>query len=173
MTPSDPFEEELRGLQPAPPPPRLATAVARALDHPADIIAVDARAPEPGRRRHARQVSLWLAWGVAACMTAALLHTRAQTARHLQGVEAPPAPGPVQETRTSTGDPAFQPVSTTNTLVGALDEGVVYLEDGRPARKVRYEFVDTVNLRAAGDPAATIKLSYPREEIRLVPLDAF
>ena len=171
MIPSDPFEEELRGLRPAPPPPHLANAIARALEHPAATATPAALALER-RRRRARQASLWLAWGIAAGMTVAFLHSRAQAPRlpHDAGAN-PAATAPAAPPVTGrSGD--FMAVSTTNTLVGALDEGVVFLEDGRPARKVRYEFVDTVNLRATGGSSATIDVSYPREEIRLVPVDA-
>ena len=50
---------------------------------------------------------------------------------------------------------------------------LVFLEDGQPARKVRYEFVDTVNLLSTDDARTTINVSTPREEIRLVPVQTF
>src|SRR5690606_11805061 len=121
-----------------------------------------------------RDFSLWLAWGVAAAMTVAFfIRTPSSTAQPAGPAAAPPptlAPDPVEP---GAGPPRFLPVSTTKTLIGALDEGVVFLEDGQPARKVRYEFLDTVDLRSAADPGARVNVTYPREEIRLVPVQTY
>jgi hypothetical protein len=159
-TPTDPFEEELRSLQPATPSLRLASRIA------ADLAGARAPGPAAGRRFAPRDLSLWLSWGVAAAMAVALF-TRTPPAS-TTGAELATRPAP----EASAAAPArFTPVSSTNTLVGALDEGVVFLEDGRPARKVRYEYVDTVNLLGVGDSRATIAVTTPREEIRLVPVE--
>jgi len=159
---TDPFEEELRALQPAQPSLRLASRLA------ADLAAGPAPAARRDRAARLRQASLWLSWGVAAAMTVAYL-TQAPP-------PAPPAaPEAVSPPRPTAATPAarFAPVSATNTLLGALDEGVVFLEDGRPARKVRYEFVDTLDLLSTDDSRAAIQVTTPREEIRLEPVQAF
>lgn len=164
-TPNDSFEEELRALRPGVPSARLAVRIAAALDG-ADAqarVARQARRPSP---------ALWLSWGVAAAMTVAFF-SRTPTAPAAAGPAAVDRPAPSSSagsTAAQGASPRFTPVATTNTLVGALDEGVVFLEDGRPARKVRYEFLDTVDLRSTDDSRATIVVTTPREEIRLVPV---
>lgn len=168
-TPTDPFEEELRALRPATPSLRLAGRIAT------DLAAAPATSTAP-RRIALRDVSLWLSWGVAAAMAVALF-TRTQPASNPgedSGTASRPATSAAIPTVATDAAPArFTPVSSTNTLVGALDEGVVFLEDGQPARKVRYEYVDTVNLLSTDDSRTTINVSTPREEIRLVPVQTF
>jgi hypothetical protein len=169
-TPHDPLEEELRGLQPAMPSLRLASRLA------ADLAASPATSTAPRRRRIAlRDVSLWLSWGVAAAMTVAYFTRTPPVPAAPTGQETPAAIAAAQSPSATTADsPArFKPVSATNTLISALDEGVVFLEDGQPARKVRYEFLDTVDLRSTDDSRATIAVTTPREEIRLVPVQTY
>lgn len=62
------------------------------------------------------------------------------------------------------------PVDSSGMLLVALDEGIVYLDSGQPARKVRLQFVDTVRLRNPG-AAAALEITTPREEVRFVPVD--
>ncbi|MBE2215318.1 MAG: hypothetical protein IAE82_15705 [Opitutaceae bacterium] len=170
-TPEDSLEGELRALRPAAPSLRLAGRIG------ADLARETSAAPtsDPARRRaRPRDASLWLAWGVAAAMTVAFfVRTPPSSPRPGGPATAPPptvATGPVDQVA---GTPRFLPVSTTKTLIGALDEGVVFLEDGQPARKVRYEFLDTVDLRSADAPGARVNVTYPREEIRLVPVQTY
>jgi len=166
-TPHDSFEDELRALRAADPSLRLASRIAADLAAPPT-----APAPAAMRRTATRAVMLWLPWGVAAAMTVAFL-------THRPAATTAQAPTPATETATAAPSlaqdalPRFTPVSTTKTLVGALDEGVVFLEDGRPARKLRYEFVDTVDLLSTDASRAMIAVSTPREEIRLVPVQTY
>jgi len=165
-TPNDSFEEELRALQPAAPSLRLASRIAADLTAPTAAAAIVAHPVfnDSTPRRH--MLSLCLAWGVAAAMTLAFF---TRTPAPTPAAVVAPAP----ETATVEASPRFTPVSATNTLVGALDEGLVTLEDGRTARKVRYEFLDTVDLLSADAPGATIAVTFPREEIRLVPVQTY
>ncbi len=157
-TPIDPFEEELRALRPVAPGHELASSIGAALADPPVPVA------RAGARSRLIPISLWLSWGAAAAMAIALLWPEAR----------PPTPDTANTPPTSpaaTGDaPRFTPVSSSMTLVGTRDEGVVYLDDGTPARKVRYEYLDTVNLMSTDDTRAVLNVSRPREEIRLVPV---
>lgn len=172
-TPNDPLEEELRGLQPATPSLRLSSRLAAELaESPASAPASDARVRRTSRLH---SVSLWLSWSVAAAMTVAFFMRTPPAPTHPPGESAAAVSGatsPAAELATE-ASARFTPVSTTNTLIGTLDEGVVFLEDGQPARKVRYEFLDTVALRSTDAPHATIAVTTPREEIRLVPVQTF
>lgn len=163
--PTDPIEEALRALQPAQPSLRLATRLA------ADLAATPAAVARRDRSARLRQASLWLSWGVAAAMTVAYFSRTPPTPRAPAGTGSAPAVSAGAEP--SEPAPRFAPVSSTNTLIGALDEGVVLLEDGRPARKVRYEYIDTLDLHSTDDSRATIRVSTPREEIRLEPVQTF
>jgi hypothetical protein len=166
--PNESLENELRALRPAAPPARLARAIARTLDPDADRAA--ARVPLAAGVPRPARLSLVISWGITAAAACVAL------AFAFRGKPAPnvdPAPNPsAQVDRTDAGLPAglrMLPVSTTGYLFATRDEGIVMLQDGRPARKMRYEFVDTVQMRALGESAA-VSVSYPREEVRLIPV---
>jgi hypothetical protein len=66
----------------------------------------------------------------------------------------------------------FQPVQAKNTLLGRIDEGIVFLNNGISARRYRYQFIDTVTWEDPSD-GARISMEVPREEIVLVPVQTF
>lgn len=162
--PNELFAQELRAAQPVAPAPAMKSAIARAL------------AEESARAAGARgpRLSLWLSWtvaGIAACAAVAFaMRPPAQPERR----GAPPAQfsSPVREAPTTAGSNRFRAVSSADYLCGARDEGIVVLDDGVAARKLRLRYVDTVRLRATGGPEA-VDVSYPREEIRFVPITAY
>lgn len=172
MTPShdpDSLERSLRAVPPAGTPERLRLRIAAALGPiPAN--------PHPQVRAGTAWKHLtasWLPWGIAAALAVALLVRGGATQAPRSTSMFPETPAEHPAGAASARHPHFTPVSTTNTLIGALDEGVITLDDGRPARKVRYEYVDTVNLRSADDPRTMVDVSFAREEIRLLPVQAF
>jgi hypothetical protein len=156
-TPQDRFEAELRALRPRAPSEALVSSITDALrSHPG---------AEARREARPRLVSfaLALSWGAVATLTIALLW---------------PAPPPHTETgpypsHSPAVEPGFLTVGSSKTLLGTHDEGIVYLEGGLPARRFRFEYVDTINLLSTDDSRATINVSYPREEIRFVPVQTF
>lgn len=63
----------------------------------------------------------------------------------------------------------FKPVRMANVLYAARDEGLVTLDDGRIARRLRREYVDSVTWRdPQGDAAVT--WTVPRSEVAVVPV---
>ena len=64
----------------------------------------------------------------------------------------------------------FKPVRAENVLLSAQDEGLVTFADGIPARRVRQSYVDTIVWKNAGTNAS-LTLSLPREEVRVVPVN--
>jgi hypothetical protein len=63
----------------------------------------------------------------------------------------------------------LRPVSIANSLYDTENEGIVTLEDGQPAQRVRLLYIDTItwaNVRGG----ASLQMSRPREEIQLLPL---
>jgi hypothetical protein len=160
-TPEERLESKLRRLVPADTSRGLRLSVAEEL-YPA----AGGSRVSPGLRR-----SIWLPWtiaGVSACIAASLaLRDAFWTGPFSSGSGGLPAS--VSDVTTSS-DLRMIPVDSTGVLLVALDEGIVYLENGQAVRKLRLQFVDTVRLR---DTAATtaIEITTPREEVRFVPVD--
>ena len=65
-----------------------------------------------------------------------------------------------------------RPVTTAEYLLGTRDEGIVELAGGTRARRVRLQYLDNIELRPETG-LATVTVSYPREEIRHIPIQAF
>jgi hypothetical protein len=63
-------------------------------------------------------------------------------------------------------------VGSSNVLLDARDEGIVVLDDGRTAHRVRLRFVDTVQLQDRS-ASSSIAVSRPREEVRFVPVNFY
>ena len=169
--PPDDLEAELRQWQPAPLPEPLAE---RLLATQRDCRASSRPARAPWHRHFVR-------FGLLAAAVAFSAGAFFYAQRSLPDPEdipghsanpglagRPPArsPGPVETAAT----PRFQPVGWSNTILSAADEGIVFNDTRGPARRVRYESVETFQFR---DPAtgATIDIDVPREEIVLVGLD--
>lgn len=70
------------------------------------------------------------------------------------------------------GGAELQPIHAKNTLLGRVDEGVIFLNNGISARRYRYQFIDTVTWEDPAD-GARISMEIPREEIVLVPVQTF
>lgn len=171
IDPHDTLADELRRIRPGEPPLRLGEAIGRELAPPG------AAAPARPALPRSVKISLWTSWSLtalAACLAFAFGLRQPAAAGRLTsaptgapGGESPPTVPAVS------ADPApLQPVSSRGYLFSARDEGLVMLEDGLPARQVRYQFIDTLQLRRPGDHAS-VSVSYPREEIRLVPVRTY
>lgn len=147
------LESELKGLRPARVPARLAARMQRELG-PGQMPAPVATGRSP-----------W--WWLAALPAAAavLLVFRlapGEAAGDRTVVANAPAALPAGET--------LKPVAAQNVLYAAEDEGIVTLDDGRPARRERLHFVDTVTWRNPRTNAS-LTWSVPREEVRIVPVN--
>lgn len=139
------LEAELRRLRPRQPSRELI-----------DRLAGEIEAPKVHR--------LWWTWvTLPAAAALAFLVSRSQPAPKPGQPERRPVPVAVKPA------PVFKPVAAENVLLAARDEGLVSLSDGRPARRVRQSYVDTIVWK---DPRgkALLKWSVPREEERIVPV---
>jgi len=65
---------------------------------------------------------------------------------------------------------ALLPVAAEETLQSAQDEGLMTLDDGTKAQRLRLRFVETVSW---SDGGRTLTWTAPREELRIVPVMAF
>jgi hypothetical protein len=160
---NDTLENELKRLQPATPPARLAGAIEEAL------YTVTSR-PTSARGRF----SLWASWTVtaaAACVAAAAWWPRPEVRSTAAG-PLPQQTATENPTPTENGKPQVVPVGTSNVLFDARDEGLVRMGDGQTVRKYRLRYVDTVRLQA-DDAQASIAVSRPREEVRFIPINFY
>jgi hypothetical protein len=158
---SDTIEDRLRTMVPVAPSARLARSIGHALETGPAVACESSRRPA--------RLALWISWTITAAAGAALLVVL--QSRPPAGA-APAGTPSARMDRTDAGSsPGLRvlPVSATGAFRGARDEGVVLLRDGSAARKVRYEYVDTVRMRALGG-SADVRVSYPREEVRLEPI---
>jgi hypothetical protein len=106
---------------------------------------------------------LWLAALPAAAAVMLVFRLAPGEAAGDRAVVAPPAVAlPAGET--------LRPVAAQNVLYAAEDEGIITLDDGRPARRERLHFVDTVTWRHPRTNAS-LTWSVPREEVRIVPVN--
>jgi hypothetical protein len=133
------LEAELIRLRPVAPSPELRAVIGRRL----------------ARRRRFPPVA-WLAVPLAAAAAVALTLKTGRT--------VPPAP-----VSAVANAAAFDPVTAENVLVDSLDEGVVTLTDGTPARRVRQLYVDTITWRNPRTQAS-LQWTLPREEVRVLPI---
>jgi hypothetical protein len=65
---------------------------------------------------------------------------------------------------------ALQPMVAEETLQSAQDEGLMTLDDGSKARRLRLRYVETLSWSGGG---RTLTWTAPREELRIVPVMAF
>ena len=84
--------------------------------------------------------------------------------------DAVPLPEGLEDTRMAAA--GFRPVRAQNALLSRVDDGLVTLEDGIPARRFRYQFLDTVVWEDPVD-GALVEMTVPREELVVVPVRTF
>jgi hypothetical protein len=170
------LERELRKLRPAQPSPVLFERVGEALEK--------SRADIKERRSLLRRwggletAHPWwsLGFGLAAAAVLILFAVITMERRHEQqetvaqtstAPEARPAP-PGAERSTSPG--RFVPAGGTNLVYNARDEGLHFADGSeRPVRRVRYHTQQTWRWRNP-ETGASLRVSYPSEEIVLIPV---
>jgi hypothetical protein len=167
------LENELRKLRPAQPSPVLFDRVEEALEN--------CRAgASPARRPRKPSGSLYNWWslgfGLAAAAVLILFAVVSMERReeHRQTIaQTSPAPGtrsvPLGREQ-STSPSRFVPAGGTNVVYNARDEGL-HFADGleRPVRRVRYHTQQTWRWRNP-ETGASLRVSYPSEEIVLIPV---
>jgi len=169
------LEKELRKLRPAQPSPVLLERVGEALK--------DTRAGAKKRRSVVHRWGgletehrWWLGFGLAAA--AILILFAVVTLERRQEQQQPVAQSsPAPETRSvplgterSTSPSKFVPAGGTNVVYNARDEGLHFADGSeRPVRRVRYHTQQTWRWRNP-ETGASLRVSYPSEEIVLIPV---
>lgn len=146
------IEDELKCLRPARVPASLMARMQRELG--------PALAPVAAKTNAIR----W--WWVAALPAAAAVLLIFNLMARKAGADRPVG---AVSTVAAPSDETLKPVAAENVLYAAEDEGIVTLDDGRPARRERLHFVDTVTWRNPRTHAS-LTWSVPREEVRIVPV---
>ena len=164
------LENELRKLRPKQPSPVLFERVEAALE--------DCKAGFTPARQPVRLLYNWwsLGFGVAAAALLILFTVVTMERRHeRQQTVAQSSPAP--ETRAvplgrerSTSPSRFVPAGGTNLVYNARDEGLHFAGGSeRPVRRLRYNAQQTWRWRNL-ETGASLRVSYPSEEIVLIPV---
>ena len=194
------LENELRKLRPAQPSPMLVQRVGQALENcPASASGakrkgrrfadwwrreasdMDERLVRARDRESTTQSSSspwWsLGFGLAAAAVLILFAVVTMERRHEQqetvaqtSAAAPETRAAPLETEQSTTRSKFVPAGGTNLVYNARDEGLHFADrSGRPVRRVRYNTQQTWRWRNP-ETGASLRVSYPSEEIVLIPV---
>jgi hypothetical protein len=170
------LEKELKKLRPAQPSPVLFERVGEALK---DSRAGIKERPSPARRWGGLETAhpWWsLGFGLAAAAVLILFAAVAMERRyeHQQTVAQS---SPASETRSaplgmerSRSPSKFVPAGGTNLVYNARDEGLHFADGSeRPVRRVRYNTRQTWRWRNP-ETGASLRVSYPSEEVVLIPV---
>ncbi len=168
------LENELRKLRPAPPSPVLVQRVAQALDsRSASVSEVSWK-----RWRFAEPSSKWLSLGFGVAASAVLIlfavvtmerrHERQETvAQTSPAADDQPAP---RGTAQSMSPGKFVSAGGTDLVYNARDEGLHFADGSeRPVRRLRYQMQQTWRWRNP-ETGASLRVSYPSEEVVLIPV---
>jgi hypothetical protein len=168
------LEKELRKLRPAQPSPVLFERVGEALKNCRASVS-DAKWK---RWRFTETPYNWwsLGFGLAAAAVLILFAAVAMERRHEhQQTVAQSSPAPETRpvplrTERSISPSGFVPAGGTNLVYNARDEGLHFADGSeRPVRRVRYRTRQTWRWRNP-ETGASLRVSYPSEEIVLIPV---
>jgi hypothetical protein len=169
------LEKELRKLRPAQPSPVLFERVGEGLKDSKASAVADARSSW-WRFKEATRNWWSLGFGLAAAAVLILFAVVTMERQHEQQEtvaqssptpETRPAP---LETERSTTPSRFVPAGGTNVVYNARDEGLHFADGSeRPVRRVRYNTQQTWRWRNP-ETGASLRISYPSEEIVLIPV---
>jgi hypothetical protein len=164
------LENELRKLRPAQPSPVLFERVGEALQN--------SRAGVSPARQPARLLDNWWSLGFGLAAAAVLILLVVVTTEHRSERERTVAQNsPARETRSvplaterSTSPGKFVSTGGTNVVYNTRDEGLHFADGSeRPVRRVRYHTQQTWRWRNP-ETGASLRVSYPSEEIVLIPV---
>ncbi len=161
------LEAELRELRPAAPSPELALRIERSLASAHSTTPAAGILPRPKR---ARLNWFTLGIGVATAAAAILFLARPDVERSTPAgptiaTATPPISAPIVST-----DRRLVPDGVTRVVYGQRDEGLVFPSDGgEPVRRLRARSQETLQWRDR-QTGASLRVSYPTEEVELIPV---
>jgi hypothetical protein len=159
------LEDQLRKLRPAAPSPELVTRVERALaDQKTSTSTAGVLPRERGLRFN------WLSLGLGLAATAALVlftFVRLQQPPKKAPSVASLSPAP---TAPATSTTQLVPAGLTQVVYHTRDEGLHFPNNStEPMRRTRSQTRETLRWRNP-KTGATLRISYPREEVSLTPI---
>jgi hypothetical protein len=160
------IENELRKLRPVQPSPELFERVKRGIAHiDEDINAAD-KIVRPARFRTG-----WVSLGLglaAAAMLLVLARFDPQRAPALRGAVASATPAPLAVAPVSPAQ--FIPAGASRVVYHTQDEGLIFPSgSSEPVRRVRSRSRETWQWRNP-NTGASLRVSYPSEEVQLIPV---
>jgi len=159
------LETQLRKLRPMQPSADLETRIERALAQEATSTST-AGVLAPDRRFHFN----WLSLGVGLAAAAAVVmfvFVRIQQPSGIKGTIASSSPAPAASTASN---PEFVPAALTQVVYHTQDEGLRFPgSPTEPMRRIRSHTRETLRWRNP-KTGATLRISYPREEVSLTPV---
>lgn len=169
------LENELRKLRPAQPSPVLFERVEEALkESGASVSRASSKRWRFAKASHSNWLSLGFGLAAAAVLVLFAVVTmerreeRQQTVA--QGSPAPETGSLPLVTERSTSRSRFVPAGGTNLVYNARDEGLHFADGSeRPVRRVRYNTQQTWRWRNP-ETGASLRVSYPSEEVVLIPV---
>ncbi len=161
------LEAELKQLRPAAPSPELTMRVERLLAEPLSATPTAGILPQ-------RKVSWsWFAFGglgfaaAVAFFLLARVEVADQTKPQPRALAAISPAAVMSQAQAASG---FVPEGLTRVVYNTRDEGLVYPEDAAtPVRRVRSRSRETLQWRNPGT-GASLRVSYPTEEVELIPI---
>ena len=173
------LENELRGLEPLAPSQRLDDAIGAAFGEPL----ISRESKTWWQRLGFNRPVAALCWGtISPAVTAVMVVAALRFAASAQ-LPSPPANHSATGTGVATTGPrggvvypgvrsgTETPTRSVNVLYQASDEGVVLDGANEPVRRLRYRSTDLVEWHNPRTGAAW-EVSYPREDVVLVPIEA-
>ncbi len=159
------LETELKQLRPAAVAPELAQRVERALAHAASATPTAGILPKPKVRLN------WFAIGLGVTAAAAvflLARVEKEEPATPQPTFASLSPAPsVSESQAVAG---LVPDGFTQVVYGTRDEGLLFPGDGtQPVRRLRARSRETLQWKDRST-GASLRVSYPTEEVELIPV---
>ena len=158
------IEDQLRKLRPIQPSPELATRIERALAEPETSIPAAGVLPRE-RRFHLNWLSVGLGLAAATALVLFAFVRLYEVPKQSTAVASTNAPSPAESS--SSG---FVPAGLTQVVYHTQDEGVHFRNNSeQPMRRVRSHTRDTLQWRNP-KTGATLRISYPTEQISLQPV---
>ena len=163
------IEKELRKLRPARPSPILFERIEEAM---IDCRAVASPARQPERLRY-NWLSLGFGLAAAAVLVlfAAVKMERQESGKEIAQTSHEPEAAPLlNRAQKSTSTDKFVPAGATRLVYNTRDEGLQFASSsGQPLRRMRYQTHETWQWRNP-TTGASLRVSYPSEEVVLIPV---
>ena len=157
------LEDQLRKLRPATPSSELFTRIERDLAKPEISTSTAGVLPRP-RRLHFNWLSLGLGLAAATALILFAFVRLQQPTTTTRPKVASVSPAPVMPIN------SLLPSGVTQVVYHTRDEGLHYPNNSaEPMRRVRSQARDTIRWRNP-KTGATLRISYPREEVSLTPI---